>query len=100
MVAPLITSIDTHRGALGQRLDYGDIIISSANRATVRLRNIPTPAQYVEQIEDLVNQALIVSQMPEKVPTVELIAGGENNQVELKSSLLWDYRRATVHKDL
>ncbi len=97
---PLITSIDTHRGPLGRRLDYGDLIISSANRATVRLRNIPTPAQYVEQIEDLVNQALIVSQMPEKVPTVELMASGENNQVEFKSSLLWDYRRATVNKDL
>ena len=97
---PLITGIELHFGPLGRRLDYGDLIITSANQATARLRNIPNPAQYVERIQELVDQALTAGQMPALSSAAELITLGENNQVEFKSSLLWDYRRAVVNKDL
>ncbi|MEZ4771031.1 MAG: putative DNA binding domain-containing protein [Caldilineales bacterium] len=97
---PQITGIDIHFGPLGKRLDYGDLIITSVDQATARLKNVPNPAQYVERIEDLATQALRSGQMPTWGSARELIALGENNQVEFKASLLWDYRREAVNKDL
>jgi hypothetical protein len=42
------------------------------------------------------------SQTPEEmsdIPIIDLIAGGETNKVEFKSSLIWDYRRKQATKE-
>ena len=65
------------------------------------LRNIPSPTETAEQIEALIDRTL---DLPAAAPPVrtpqELIAAGEGQFVEFKSSLMWDYRQRRANKDL
>jgi membrane protein YdbS with pleckstrin-like domain len=96
-----ISGIEVRQGRLGRRLDYGTLIISSAGTAErAYIRDIPNPATYARMIEDLIEPEAERQPLPEPKPVRELIAGGENQYVEFKSSLMWDYRRKVVNKAL
>lgn len=95
-----IVDVQVRQGPLARRLDYGTLVIRSAHSAEVVLvKDIPAPQQYAEWIAGLIApQAVIVA--PDADAVRQLIAGGENQYVEFKSSLLWDYHRQAVNKDL
>ena len=98
---PAVLSITLRQGWLARRLSYGTLVISSSTSPDTDLvRDIPNPGFHAERIQGLV--------VPETAPQVEfepkevqeLIEGGENQYVEFKSSLMWDYRRQSANKDL
>lgn len=99
---PTISAVQIQHGPLGQRLDYGSLVISSWElQDQAWIRDIPNPAQYAKIIQDLVEPVLAIpSPSPGPGSLAELIAGGENQFVEFKSSLMWDYHRRMANKDL
>jgi membrane protein YdbS with pleckstrin-like domain len=96
-----IARIKVEQGRMAQRLDYGTLAIDGAGKSnTSYVKNIPNPAYYAERIESLV-EAVRVTPIPQEIkPIHELIAGGEDQFVEFKSSLMWDYRQQKVNKNL
>ena len=95
---PRITSVDTRQGVLGRRFDYGSLLLT-ASGASATIKDVPSPGEAARSVLALVEPG-VASATLQRLPARELIAQGENNQVEFKASLLWDYRRAAVNKDL
>ncbi|NIV38815.1 MAG: PH domain-containing protein [Anaerolineae bacterium] len=96
-----ISGLEVLQGALGRRLDYGTLVINSADaEENAYIKDVPNPASYARQIEDLIEPERGVHATPEPRPVGELIAAGEGQYVEFKSSLMWDYRRQVVNKAL
>jgi hypothetical protein len=96
-----ITYIAVHQGALGRRLDYGDLILhTSDQREPVVMQYIPNPERYRRWLEDMIVPELTVQAVPMERSAHELIAAGENQNVEFKASLQWDYRQQKRNKDL
>jgi membrane protein YdbS with pleckstrin-like domain len=98
---PAIVQIAERQGPLGRRLGYGSLAIDTSDQPDqAHITDVPNPRQVARQIEAMVE--------PERAPRAplaarsaqELIASGESQYVEFKSSLLWDYRRQSVNKDL
>ena len=96
-----IASIKIRQGGLGRRLDYGTLVINrEGTEASAYIKNIANPATYARMIEDLIEPETVSPALPEPRPVIELIAAGEGQYVEFKSSLMWDYRRQVVNKAL
>ena len=96
-----ISGIKVRQGRLGRRLDYGTLVINSEGTSeSAYIKDISNPATYARMIEDLIEPETAGHTLPEQKPVGELIAGGEDQYVEFKSSLMWDYRRKVVNKAL
>ena len=95
---PQITGVDTRQGALARRFDYGSLVLSAAGDS-VTIKDIHSPDKVAQTLLSLAASDSAPS-MLQRLPARELIAQGENNQAEFKASLLWDYRREAVNKDL
>lgn len=96
-----IQRVKINQGWLGRRQDYGSLTIygKSADRV-VRLKDIPNPIGTANQIEKWMADHLNLT-LPSKVKLPkELIAAGEGQFVEFKSSILWDYRQERMNKNL
>jgi predicted HTH transcriptional regulator len=71
-----------------------------------KLRNVPDPSGYLVQINELHRQetvSLADGEQPLLAASMSLpllIEGGENQNVEFKASLLWDYRQQKATKEL
>ncbi|MCB0073342.1 MAG: putative DNA binding domain-containing protein, partial [Caldilineaceae bacterium] len=96
-----IASMHVRQGWLARRLNYGSLELVEQDGTVGVLRNIPSPTETAEQIEALIDRTL---DLPAAAPPVrtpqELIAAGEGQFVEFKSSLMWDYRQRRANKDL
>lgn len=98
---PAITAIEVSQGPLGRRLDYGSLVITTSDSAMpVTIKDIASPDQWAESIRQMIDPSLAQRVAPAARPVQELIAEGENQYVEYKASLLWDYNRQSVNKDL
>jgi membrane protein YdbS with pleckstrin-like domain len=97
---PAIASVTLRQGWLARKLDYGTLVIETTESPDkVRIRDIPNPSYHAQLIENLVGPtAYQASKEPR--PVQALIDEGEGQYVEFKSSLMWDYRREIVNKDL
>jgi hypothetical protein len=97
---PSITNIRVKQGWLARQMGYGSLRIETSDahgRAT--LKDIPDPLQHMELIWDLVHPEIANGELAYISPQ-ELVTGGENQLVEFKSSLMWDYRQQRVNKEL
>ncbi|NOX64156.1 MAG: PH domain-containing protein [Chloroflexi bacterium] len=96
-----IEKVVVEYGWLGRRLGYGSLALHIRGGAEpVYIRDIPAAARYAEIIQSRLSQASPTAAAADIESVRELIAGGENQFVEFKSSLLWDYRQQTVNKKL
>lgn len=96
-----ISDVEIQQGWLARRFDYGSLkVLSDKASEPVRLSNIPDPELYAEQIQDLVEPETIPVVAPEAKPIPQLIMGGENQFVEFKASLMWDYHQKRANKAL
>lgn len=96
-----ITYIEVHQGTVGRRFDYGVLALyTSDQQEPVRLNHVPNPQQYQHLIEQLIVPELATQAVPMVQSAQELIAAGENQSVEFKASLQWDYRQQKRNKDL
>jgi membrane protein YdbS with pleckstrin-like domain len=96
-----IQRVRIRQGWLGRRLDYGTLqIFGSTSDRPFNLKDIPNPIGTANQIEKWVADQLNLKPPPEIKYAAELIADGEGQFVEFKSSLLWDYRKENMNKNL
>jgi len=102
-----IQAVDYHLGPLGQRLGYGDVLLKTGDRNMPRLREISDPAHYaalldsqVRELAKLLDTEALPADLEAPVDLVDLIAGGENQSLEFKASLVWDYHQQRANKDL
>jgi membrane protein YdbS with pleckstrin-like domain len=95
-----IKHVNVRQGWLGKRLDYGTVVIATGGASKpAEMRNVPNPHQYAAQIMERV-AAQPAPLLLEAKPVPELIADGEGQFLEFKASLMWDYRRQSVNKEL
>jgi membrane protein YdbS with pleckstrin-like domain len=96
-----IGGVAASQGPLGRRLDYGSLALSSTTGASLAtIKDIPNLDYYAEQISQMAELARARLAMHDPQPAAELIAAGEGQFVEFKASLMWDYYRQAVNKDL
>jgi hypothetical protein len=102
-----VEEIAVRQGWLGKRLNYGNLLLAGGNAAEpAKLRNVPDPSGYLVQINELHRQetvSLADGEQPLLAASMSLpllIEGGENQNVEFKASLLWDYRQQKATKEL
>ncbi|MDP3792978.1 MAG: putative DNA binding domain-containing protein [bacterium] len=95
-----IYSINYRQGPLGRLTKYGHIELkeSSSGKVTV-LDNIPEPEQYVELIANLKNSLQKIRNYPDQ-SLIKIIAEGEHERLEFKTSFRWDMRQNKVNKNL
>jgi membrane protein YdbS with pleckstrin-like domain len=96
-----INGVDASQSPLGRRLDYGNLaLISAAGASLATIKDIPNLDYYAEQIIRLAELARTRQAAHDPKPAAELFASGEGQFVEFKASLMWDYYRQAVNKDL
>jgi membrane protein YdbS with pleckstrin-like domain len=97
-----ISDLKVEQGPLARRLGYGSIaLFRSGQDQPVIIKDVPDPMLVVGRIEDLTKKAIAVQRSTAPVKSVEeLLAEGESQFVEYKSSLMWDYRQQRINKKL
>lgn len=102
-----VQAVDYHIGPLGRRLGYGDVLLETVEKRAPRIREISDPAHHaalldshVRQLADLPEKAALSPGLDAPTALPDLIARGENQYVEFKSSLVWDYHQQRANKSL
>jgi hypothetical protein len=97
-----ITEVRIKQSWPGRTFNFGGLelnILDSVNKPP-RLHNIPNPDHYAEQIRLLIRPRQIDIDESIRQPTATLIANGESQYLEFKSSFSWDYRRQSINRAL
>ena len=95
-----IYSINYKQGPLGRLTKYGHIELKeSSSGKSVILDNIPEPQQYVELITHLKNSLQKIRNYPDQ-SLRKVIAEGEHEGLEFKTSFRWDFHQNKVNKNL
>jgi membrane protein YdbS with pleckstrin-like domain len=100
-----IVSIAVKQGWLARIFDYGTLVIqrSGAGQQPVQLRGIAAPQAVMEMLEQMTAVQESDNDFAVLIDTAQIqkvIADGEGQHLEFKSSLMWDYRRQMVNKEL
>ena len=97
-----IQTLTVEQGPLGRRLGYGDVRIQRMNALSpVIIKQIADPWAIKDVIEKRVHEAIAAQEEVAPQKSVEtLLAEGESQYTEYKSSLMWDYRQQRINKKL
>lgn len=98
------TTVDLHQGWLGRHLDYGTITVTpggpTQGATPVKLKNLPHPLGLTEALQEVIDARALAAPPLLDAPLTEIITAGENQSAEFKASLMWDYRKQSVNKEL
>jgi len=98
---PAISCISPEQGWLGRRFDYGDVLLySNTEVGVVSIRDVANPVEIAIKLEEMTANYWDPGKPLEIQPVPELIAAGEGELVEFKSSILWDYDQNKLNKSL
>lgn len=98
---PFVDRVVVKQGRLARNLNYGTLHITVSGAAEqVRLKDIADPFNRAEDITGLANPGLVPHEGPASLSAAELVAAGEHQFVEYKSSLVWDYYQKKANKGL
>jgi hypothetical protein len=92
--------VDVRQSWLGRQLDYGAITVTPPGAAPVVMSNLPHPHTLTEELREVVAARALAAPALLDAPLTEIIAAGEHQYAEFKASLMWDYRRQSVNKEL
>jgi membrane protein YdbS with pleckstrin-like domain len=102
-----VSGIHIQQGWFGKRFNYGDLLLERHRRDDrAKLRNIPNPDGVLTQIKGIIASQPLTQSMDNRqyansqLSLPKLIVGGENQNVEFKASLVWDYRQEKANKEL
>jgi hypothetical protein len=101
--APLdaVLQVDVRQGWLARRLDYGTLLIQVAQRTQpLVMWSIPDPWRHAQEILDRTAVQPAPVALLEDKSLSQLRQQGEGQFLEFKSSLMWDYRKQAVNKEL
>ncbi|GAB4424977.1 MAG: hypothetical protein Kow0031_04270 [Anaerolineae bacterium] len=95
-----IAAINVAQSGLGQRFNYGTLELVAVDGPTTFIKDIPNPHHFAAEIRALIlpRQIDVTEQLSKAIPA--LIANGESQYLEFKSSFSWDYRRNSINRDL
>ena len=96
-----IHALEVEQGPLGRRLGYGSVVLNLNHGQSYKIKDVDDPGAVADELEERIQQAIVhqVAIAPQKsVP--ELLAEGESQYTEYKSSLMWDYRQQRINKKL
>jgi len=95
-----IGDIVVRQGFMAKRFNYGTLVLRSYDgEKLAQIGNIPSPAIHADQVEALTGSDGDDAPLAD-MTIEELIARGESQHVEYKSSLIWDYRQQKPNKVL
>lgn len=98
--ARAIGHVETRRGWLAQRLGYGTVLIEGRNgQVLAKLKHVHDPEVLAEQVRAMMQEETALPALLNS-PIPALIATGEGEFIEFKASLMWDYRKQSVNKEL
>lgn len=96
-----IDNVRVKQGRLAESMNYGTLhVTTSDNSGQAHLKDISDPYEYAKHIEEMANPASNWREGPEPRSAFELVTGGEQQFVEYKSSLAWDYHQQRANKAL
>jgi len=96
-----IHDLSIEQGPIGRRLGYGSVVLKLTHGQIFKLKDIDDPGPVADQIEDRIQQAIVYQEASAPKKSVpELLAEGESQYTEFKSSLMWDYRQQRINKKL
>jgi hypothetical protein len=96
-----LTDINVTQSKLGDSFNYGTLELTALNTTQKRsLKNISNPLHYAAVIRQLIapQQIDVNRKLQKSIP--EMIAEGEGQYAEFKSSFSWDYRRQSINREL
>lgn len=95
------TTVGMRQSWLGRQLDYGTITLTAAGgAATTRMKNLSHPQSLVDVLASIIAERTASTPPLLNTPLTQLIECGENQHTEFKASLMWDYRKQSVNKEL
>ena len=98
--AKAIGHVEPRSRWLGRRLGYGTVIITGrSGELRAKLKNVHDPVVVAEQIRGMIQEETTLPGVLDR-PLPALIAAGEGEFIEFKASLMWDYRKQSVNKEL
>ena len=102
-----LTDVRVRQGPLARRFNYGSLQLMTAAGDAGVISNVPAPEMVASQLLALTepDSELTLSDAVALPPVLsaspfEMIANGEDQFVEFKSSLMWDYRQQRANKEL
>ena len=85
---------------LARQLGYGSLrLLGRAGQEVAKLKNIHDPETLANQVRALMQDEPALPALLE-APATALITSGEGEHIEFKASLMWDYRKQSVNKEL
>jgi membrane protein YdbS with pleckstrin-like domain len=98
--ASAIGHVEVKESWLGRRLGYGALLVEGrAGQLLTKLKNVHDPQALAEQLRAMMQEETVLPAILDS-PLPALIAMGEGEFVEFKASLMWDYRKQAVNKEL
>lgn len=95
-----IGHVEVRQNWLGRRLGYGALIVEgTSGQMLAKLKNVHDPQALAEQVRSMMHEKTGLPAALDN-PLPSLIAAGEGEFVEFKASLMWDYRKQAVNKEL
>lgn len=96
-----IVNIEVKQSKFTQRLGYGTLVLHRTNnKQAAMLKGIPTPEPQAKLVENFITQNTRRKQPLLPASVQQIINSGESQNVEFKSSILWDYHQEKVNKQL
>ena len=92
--------VGVEQGWIGRQLDYGTITVAKPGSAPIKLKNLPHPLALADELSEVVAARALVAPPLLEAPLTEIVAAGEHQYAEFKASLMWDYRKQAVNKEL
>lgn len=95
-----IGKVSIKEGWLARQLGYGSVsLFDRAGQEVAKLKNVHDPEIVANQVRGLMQDEPALPALFD-APPAALIATGEGDHVEFKASLMWDYRKQSVNKEL
>jgi hypothetical protein len=96
-----LAEVNAKQSKLGRTFNYGTLeLVTIDGDKPRRLHNLPNPYHQAEIIKSLIAPKQLDINRQLQQPILDMIAAGEGQYVEFKSSFSWDYRRQRINKDL
>jgi len=96
-----IHQVHAKQGGVSRRLGYGTLELYKGDKSKkISLKGVPNPEPQAQLVEDYIRRNTHHKQPLLPASVQQIIDSGESQNVEFKSSIMWDYHQEQVNKHL